>query len=357
MQLKMVIAIIVFMGLVLTGSSRGAAIHIVDSVMIVPPVDSLGSGGARVYVTGAYLDDSSVFVSGGAGLLFREMRSSNWSRLLPVEPHRANWWEDLKVAKSSGAIFSPGRIYPDKDRSILLFDNSVGRFYRVEWNSSMNAASKLRKDSPRADAACVFDGRIFYCTWSGPGNPLLMMSDEKGHHWKNLLECPQSLYRKVTTLGGNLQGTPAYDPIDRTVWLALMFYNIVYEVDLTGTLVDSIVITDPEYRLPKLPVSRLNTNAVFQDWFAKLTPIEGLWCVSSGYIILQFKTVKDEHDSAGTRLLKTTAWNCGGGPIDLGFERGWRIVGVQSDGRILLVDDKKLDLIDRPTVLLVGSIK
>ena len=341
-----------------TPLSQGETLKIVD-VMILSPDNApyTGKKDWRPFVTGVYLAGDTTFVTGNVGLLAKFSSEQPWRKILRIEPWGNNWWEDNKKARKKNVLFSVGGLWriPGADR-IAVFDTYIDATYTINLQDPDNVRVRFWKrpdDKSSVYTVSIYNDLIFYGINSGFHDSILAISHLDMSDYHRVFECPPALKRKLDSVWTDPYCRPAFNPIDSTIWLAFTHYNYIYLVDMNGNLLDSVQITDPNFRLPQPPRSRMHSNAVFRDWLSKCTPVRSFWYVPHakahlrpGYFLLQYRSGWRMMEADSIRLFSTLAWTASRQPVELDVDEDWRIVGVQPDGRVIfghfLIKDNKV---------------
>ncbi|MEW5994860.1 MAG: hypothetical protein AB1744_10755, partial [Candidatus Zixiibacteriota bacterium] len=146
-------------------------------------------------------------------------------------------------------------------------------------------------------------------------------------------------------------------PIDNTIWLAFEYYNQVYIIDTAGQVLDSVAIKTADFRLPQPPVSRLKSNAVFQDWLSKCTPVRSFNYVAPNRFVLQYETGLEKSGLGSRQFYATVLWTADRNEVVLDVDETWRLVGVHPDGRVVFVQDRLEENKPRTAVIYIARIE
>jgi hypothetical protein len=82
----------------------------------------------------------------------------------------------------------------------------------------------------------------------------------------------------------------------------------------------------------------MKSQAVFDDWYSKCTPVRSFWFVVPGYLLLQYRIGWGKLEADSIPLHTTLAWTADRRPVDLEVDKSWQLVGVESDGRVIFVE-------------------
>ncbi len=355
MQKAIFLLTIFLMSLFLAVLCNGESLKIIDEMTM--PVDEAtysGNKHGRLQISGVLLEGDSAFATAKSGVLAKFSNEESWRRILDCEPYGNNWWEDYETAQKRNALFGPWSLWQIAGiHEIVVFDAHIGSLYSIDLQNRNNVTAKLWKSPDEKFSiftVAVYNGLILYGLSSGYHDTILAVSGPDISDFHMVFECPGTLKRKLDSVWADPNCRPAFNPVESSIWLAFMFYDYIYIVDMNGNLLDSVQITDPDFRLPQPPRSRMHSNAVFQDWFSKCTPVSAFRYVPPGYFLLQFRIGWRRLEADSIQLFSTLVWTADRQPVELEVDKDWRIVGVQPDGRVifahyLMKDNKAKEII------------
>jgi hypothetical protein len=321
------------------------------------PVDEASYGGkkhGRLQISGVLLEGDSAFATANIGVLAKFSDEQSWRKILDCEPYGNNWWEDYEKARKNNSLFAPWSLWRIAGiHELVIFDAHIASLYSINLQNRNNVTTKLWKSPGEKFSiftVAVYDGLMLYSLGSGYLDTILAVSGPDMSDFHMVFECPHTLNRKFDSVWADPDCHPAFNPTDSTIWLAFDYYDYVYITDMNGQLLDSVQITASDFRLPQPPRSRMHSNAVFQDWYSKCTPVESFRYVTPGYLLLQFLSGWRRTETDSIQLYSTVAWTANRQPVGLTVEKDWRLVGVQPDGRVifahyLIEDDKPKEIL------------
>lgn len=342
--------------------SHGESVNIIDEITL--PADKATYGGKeheRLRVSGVYLEGDTIFAATNAGLLAKFSSEQPWEKILDCEDRGNNWWEDYKTAKKKNALFEPRYFWRITGvDEIVVFDSYISSPYTIDLQNRNNIKARLWKDPDEKSsikAVSIYNDLILYGISSGYHDSILAVSRTDLSDYHRVFEYPPALKKRFDSVWADPNCIPAFNPIDSTIWLAFMFYNYIYLVDMNGRLLDSVHIYASDFRVPQPPRSRMKSDAVFRDWLSKCTPVRSFRYVPTGYFLLQYRSGWRKLEADSIRLFSTLAWMSDRRPVELAVDKDWQLVGVQPDGRVIfaeyLIEDNKL----KETVLYVTRIE
>jgi hypothetical protein len=340
MQKAIFILIIFLMSLLLAVLCNGESLKIIDEMTM--PVDEAAYSGnkhGRLQISGVLLEGDNAFAAAKSGVLAKFPDEQSWREILDCEPYGNNWWEDYEKAKKQNALFAPWSLWRIAGiRELVVFDAYLGCLYSINQENRNNVTAKLWKNSGEKFSiftVAVYDGLILYSLGSGYHDTILAVSGPDTSNFHMVFECPSALKHKFDSLWADPCCHPAFNPIDSTIWLAFVFYDYIYVIDFNGKLLDSVALDASDFRLPQPPRSRMHSDAVFQDWYSRCTPVESFWYVPPDYFLLQFRSGWRKIEADSIQLRTTLAWTADRQPVGLTVEKDWHLVGVQLDGRVI----------------------
>jgi hypothetical protein len=293
----------------------------------------------KLHVIGVYLAGDTTFVITSAGLVIQFSRKQPWKKVLDCEPWGNNWWEDFEKAKKKNAMFSIECLWPmPGSNETVVFDNYMSAVYRVNFLDLDDVKVKFWKSPDEKSSVytvSAYNNLVFYAISSGYHDTILAVSGPDMSDFHMVFECPLTLKGKLDSVWADPCCYPAWNPINSTIWLAFMYYDFIYIVNMNGQLLDTIQISATDFRLPQPPRSRMHSNAVFQDWISKCTPVESFWYAPPGYFLLQFRSGWRKIEADSIQLRSTLAWTVDRQPVELAVDEDWELVGVQPDGRVI----------------------
>jgi len=352
---KAILFLTVFISLFLAPWCQAESLTIIDEMAL--SADKAGYGGkehGRLYVTSVYLAGDTALVATNAGLLAKFSCQAPWEKILDREPFGNNWWEDFKKAQEKNVLFSLGRLWRIAETGdLVVFDKYISLMYTISLQNQDKIKARLWKDpdeKSHISAVNTFGDLIFYGISSGYHNSILAVSRFDLSDYHRVFECPRALKQRLDSVWADPECFPAFNPIDTTIWLAFMFYNYIYVVDMNGRLLDSVEITASDFRMPQQPRSRMHSNAVFRDWISKCTPVLSFQYVSPGHFVLQYDGGWRKLEADSILLYSTLVCTASRQSVELEVDKDWRIVGVQPDGRVifahyLMKDNKAKEII------------
>ncbi|MBK7142842.1 MAG: hypothetical protein IPH75_12260 [bacterium] len=230
----------------------------------------------------------------------------------------------------------------DKGNEVLIFEGHCNRMYRL---------SQTDEGTPfltRCDKRTGYDflgnanvqGGSMLAAMSGNDTEKRIVIQKIGSsNFLRLFRCSEELlhWRDSVSLAHSYLGYPAINPQDSTIWLAVDGYPYVYLVDMAGELRDSVPITNADYRRPPQTISRIESQAVTNEWYARWTPVMFFSYVYPDYFIMQYRVGDGICMGEDLSQLTTVVWNVNKQVVPLKIDPLWRLAGVQDDGRIIFV--------------------
>ncbi|MEW5994868.1 MAG: hypothetical protein AB1744_10800 [Candidatus Zixiibacteriota bacterium] len=333
--------------------SHGESLIVVDEeTLALAKADCERMEGYRGRQIGAYLEEDLALVGTVTGIYAKFSRQDLWMKVIDCEPRGNNWWEDYERAKKKNVLFHPVHFWRARQsEDVLVFDKWMSSVYAINLRHQNSIEVKLRKDFEKkmgktiVESVRIWDDLVFFDIVSDFHDSILAVSPIDLSDFRMVFECPPALKRKLDSVGAGHTCRPAFNPIDSTIWLAFVFYNYIYLVDMDGRLLDSVEITDPNFRLPQPPRSRMHSNAVYLDWLSKCTPVTSFRYVPPGYFLLRYRSGWERLDVDSLPLYSTVVWTTDRKPVELSVDKSWELVGVQPDGRVIfanyLIEDNK----------------
>jgi len=330
--------------------SHGESLKIIDEMTV--PVDETTYSSkkhGRLQISRVHLEGDSAFAATKSGVLAKFSNEESWRRILDCEPYGNNWWEDYETAKKKNVLFGPWSLWRIAGiHELVVFDTYLGSLYSINLQNRNNVTAKLWKSPGEKfsiSRVAVYNGLILYSLSSGYHDTILAVSGPDTSDFHMVFECPPTLKRKLDSIWADPYCSPAFNPIDSSIWLAFDYYDYIYIVDFNGKLLDSIALDAFDFRLPQSPLSRMKSQAVFDDWYSKCTPVRSFWYVPSGHFLLQYRSGWEKLEADSIPRHSTLAWTADRRPVDLAVDKSWQLVGVESDGRVIfaeyLVEDNK----------------
>ena len=350
---------IILLSIILSSISRSESLQIIKTIEIPSQKFSKGDSSQSVYLYNAFIKDSNVYLSSNRGLQALLSSEDTLITLIESEPYRDNWWKDFEVARDENALFSPGKIWNGNNKNnLFVFDSHINSFYTVDLRDRKNIKINIWKKRIKGfslNNPSIYNEMILYSIL-GSYSKLVGMSGNNLSDFQIIFECPQKLAKMLDSLWADHVCSPVFNPIDSTIWIAFNYYNYVYIIDFQGKLLDSVKIDSPDFKIPQPPLSRIKSNAVFQDWASKTTPVTSFNYTRSGYYILQFYSNENKIENTNIGNNLTLAWDIKSRkPVKLDVDKFWKVVGVQ-DERVIFKHCTK-DGDEYKTVLYVTRIE
>jgi hypothetical protein len=350
MQKAIFLLTVVFVSLFLAALCHGESFNIIDEITLSADEATYGDKEHQIlHVNGVYLEGDTTFAATNAGVLARFSSEQPWRRILGCEPYGNNWWEDYETAKKKNTLFEPRYLWRIAGiDEIVVFDGHINSLYTINLQNQNNIEARIWKDRVEKFSITtvnVYNDLILYGVGSGYHDTILAVSGPDMSDFHMVFECPPVLKRRFDSVWASPTCIPAFNPIDSTIWLAFMFYDYIYIIDMQGRLLDSVQIADPDFRMPQPPRSRMHSNAVFQDWISRCTYVHSLRYVSPGFFLLQYRSGWRRLETDSIWLFSTLAWTVDRQPIELEVDKDWRAAGIQPDGRVIfahyVIEDNK----------------
>jgi hypothetical protein len=342
---------IFFMSLFPAVFSDGESLAVVDEIILsADKATYTGKEHARLFVTGVYLSGDTTFFSSIVGISAKIAGKTGYRKIIGREDWSDDWWRDFKTAKKENALFCPGPIWRmSGSDDLVVYDHRIFLPYTIDLQNKDTAIAKIWKAADEksiVNSMSIYGDLICYGTISDFNDFILAISYVDMSDYRRVFKCPPSLRHRFDSVWADPDCIPAFNPLDSTIWLAFEYYDYIYIVDIRGDLLDSVHISLPDFRLPQPPRSRMHSDAVFQDWYSKCTPVESFRYVPPGYFLLQYRTGWEKLEADSIQLRSTLAWTADRTPVDLTVEKDWHLVGVQPDGRVIfahyVVEDNKI---------------
>jgi hypothetical protein len=156
-------------------------------------------------------------------------------------------------------------------------------------------------------------------------------------YFKRIFMVPLSREAKLDSVGIYFPHcSPVLNPVDSTIWVEIYGFDYIYVLDFDGTLIDSVKIAADGWIAPGKPASRIQSQAVADEWLKRWTPQTTFNYVPPGYFIMQYRTGYMHVPGDSISLCGTAVWNADDRqPVALQVDPHWRVAGVQPDGRII----------------------
>ncbi len=295
-------------------------------------------------IGGALLIGDSIFVSNSSGILYRGVEDSVWQKLVACSTKGTNWWSDCQKALNSNAIFAPSQLWlpaaQGRDMATMyVFDRWVGSTYTVTDRHRRPATvSKWNVQTGEAyvTSVCPTGDVVFYGVVGEPRKGVVASASYDEDNIEVVFRCSSSLEEKLSSVGAKPFCIPAYNPRNNGLWVAFLFYDYVYIVDWQGIIRDSIEIAASDFGAPtRGPVSRVKSDAVFEEWLSRCTPVSSLLYIEPGYFVLQYRSGWRSCCADSFSTQTTLAWNVKGEPLPLDVSKTWLLIGVQGNNRIM----------------------
>lgn len=294
-----------------------------------------------VYISGCHVSGDTVVVASNVGLLIKYPDTDNWMTLIDYRGGEDDYRTlDIKI-QSGKYTYYPGYIqkmtghdrytvFPSLGLTPYVYEvkNRTAAF--VEWHEIENIYTHLQDIGIGKDV-------ITYGVASDEHDTIISVSNVDFSDYRRVYQMPAGIKAFLDSVGAFIECHPTFNPKDNSILFALSHFNWIYKIDTTGRLLDSILIDAESFLVPRPPASRLKTNAVFQDWLSRCTPIQRFAYVHPGYLIAQYSTYtwQPGDNYAERKSMPTLVWRTDKTPVDIEINDGWQLVQVQPDGLIV----------------------
>jgi len=344
--------------------ARSESLKVLDTI-VIRPIDFEVAGAENAwtdlpYIPGVCEIDSTIYLATNRGVFAKDKSVRKWRRIVSPTPQPQRREEALKLARKQGAVYQPKGIWPVGRNRLLVLDDAIQGLYTIDLLPKIIGRTKFiyLKKYPYLSGVCVRDSTIFLSRYySEPGEPLIAVANFKGAVRNSMFPCPERLRNRFYSMQHYPDNVLAYCDSDSTIWFSFLLYNYVYRFDLTGRLKDSLLIDDPEYHVPELPISDIITDKVYADWLRKYTRITAIWSAGADVILLQFTCLPAPESANLYGIVKTIAWRSDGTPLASGIPDGFGIIGTQEDGTIFLLKDLRSDSSDVREILYIVRLE
>jgi hypothetical protein len=230
----------------------------------------------------------------------------------------------------------------DKGNEVLIFEGDCNRMYRLgqaDIGTPFLTKCDKRTGYDYLGNANVQSGSILNVLLGNDTKKRIVIQRIGGDGYRRLFQMSEKLaeWRGSVILDHSWLGYPAINPHDSTLWLAVDGYPYVYLIDMEGTLRDSVPITNSDYRTAPLPLSRIESDAVSNEWYARWTPILFFAYVDPGFFILQYRVGWENCKEEELTTRATIVWDTNEQVVPMAIDPLWHLAGVQDDGRIIFV--------------------
>ncbi len=342
MRLHAVILILILGVIFIIPQISAKSIKVIDSILIkADSFKSANSDDIELYVNGIYMTQDTCIVSLSTGIFLKTMQSDEWIRFISSHKWTDTWWNDFQNANKYGYIYSPQytRFLPNT-RTLVVFDDWMGSTYHLDITDIKEVRSSfsdLLDSIAIVNNVKIYDNMILHNLIPVDHDTLLAISKLDGSNYKRLFTPPKKTMRFLDSVGADYYSYCTFKYDDSAIFFAFKYYNTIYELNLSGSIVDSIAITDSLFHLPEPPKSRIKSLAVLNDWLSNCTGIRNLCFAYPETIVMQFWEKEEANKKNAVRPIRTLFWNTDKTRLDIDIDRTWRLVQTLPDGRIIFV--------------------
>ncbi|MCK5127289.1 MAG: hypothetical protein KAR42_13625 [candidate division Zixibacteria bacterium] len=346
---KVYIAIIGTILMAFSGSVCGESLVIVSEIeLTVPNAPLIDTSEWPVSISGCHVNGDTILVSTDVGLLIRYPKSELWTELIDWsagdDKYIGYYYSEMRKGNSQ---YYPGYIMKmAEDNKYAIFQSLSWTPYEYDLQPDEVVSVKSHKLDDFYTHFCdigIGQNIITYAISSGDHDSIIGISNADFSDYRRVYQIPNMLKSFLDSVDASTNCHPTFNPHDSTIWFAMSSNDKIYKIDIAGNLLDSIHLDDDEFHLPQPPLSRLKSQAVFQDWLSKCTEVSRLAYVNSGHLILQYlvRELDSKQKMAIVKYSPTLAWRIDKTPIDLQIDKNWQLVQVQPDGTIIFVEYSK----------------
>jgi hypothetical protein len=301
---------------------------------------------------GAYVDTDLALVGTVGGVYGRKGPEAAWKKLIDCRSKGDTWWGDFGIARQKSVLFYPSKFWrlPGTD-SFLVWDEYMIAPYSMSIENGQVRVMYLEEFDEALGKVYVsyvsaFEDQFFVSTVALDDTMIVCTLPMDLSVRRNLYRCPLELSRRIDTIGfSNVECYSVFNPVDSTIWIAFYAYAYLYVVDMKGQLLDSILISAPDFRLPAPPRSRMKSKAVAREWLSSFTPFSSLTYAPSGFVVFQYRSGWERLAADSIPLFSTITWAADRMPVELDVETHRQVAGVMPDGRVIfgeyLVENEK----------------
>lgn len=298
-----------------------------------------------IRISALCLEGDTIISASCAGLWGRFDKNQPWRKLIESGYFEGISWYDVCPKREKWKqIYKPDGIWRTiHSEEIVFFDDLCRCLFRVEMEEGEEIYVRHwnRWHYEERIGADMFErisiqGDIIVSGIYSKDEEQIVIGRADRNNYTKIFKAPARLKPSGdTTLLSYLSIRPILIPIDTTIWLTGFGLGSVYVIDLEGKLLDSIVVSDPDFRLPSRPRSLIQSAAVWKDWMTQWTPITSINYVPSGYVLLQFRIGFEQIGNKSVPLYSTIAFSVDRQKLDLEVDPHWQVAGVQPDGRVI----------------------
>jgi len=338
----MLIYILLLIDAISPASIHDSGINIEIIHELTLPVDEYDIDPFRICFPAVITESDSIIVGTLDGIWITDTLGQTWIKMCPWPP-KTREYKDLPEYVPK---LSPGYIYA-LDSSIVIMDRYYYNIYRInslhdsenscrQWISLGYTKKNEWYNNMNISGSSILIGLVIH---SGIDSSFISMKGDYNRSdrgFRRVFKCSDSLSRELNINGiGYPFSIPAYNPIDCTIWAPIYGYEYIYILDTLGTLLDSILINDTNFKMPTPPKSRIRSTAVWRDWISHWTPPINFNFVPPGYFILQTRNGFEISDSDTIPLFNSLIWDLKGQPVENHISQYWQISGVGRNGNII----------------------
>ncbi|MFQ5499281.1 MAG: hypothetical protein ACE5FH_06385 [Candidatus Zixiibacteriota bacterium] len=357
-------ALMIFVFLLCSQAVNGATVIVERTdTLLLDQADRNREKESFEHRVGAYHDSDMTLVGTITGLYSKRAGEPSWHKAINCEPQGATWWDDLDKTRKHGSIYYPTHLWRiSQHDDIDVYDSRMHILCSVDpWPGG--ARPILREDFEKATKNMFFSeiSRYFGGYLVGiltSKNEMVVASVDDRMDYKAVFKCPMTLTRKLDSVAWGIHDLrPAFSESDSTIWISFHAYNYIYIVDMSGSLLDSVHVSAPDFLPPGRMLSRIKSRAVVREWKSRYTPVQSFSYVQPGYFFLQYRTGWERLENDSIPLNGTLAWSAGRQPAMIDIDKRWQVAGTGPHGNVIfaeyLVSDGQLEGI----VLHIGRIK
>ncbi len=365
MKVLITFLIIGVISFIYIGSLHAETLELLKTVTISKQNASfLDSTELPIAVYGCSDKDDTIIVSTDAGLLYKTHNTSNWSELIDYKSEKnPNYGVLYSQIRSGNSEYYPGYLVKRHGQNGIEIVQWLSLTpYDYELNSGraiMTKGYKIEDNYTHLDAIGLSDNLVAFGINSEEHDHVISLANSDYSKYSRIFELPSDTKVIFDSIGTPPECRPAIDPSNKCIWFVYSYFNKIYKINLDGDLLDSIEIDAQDFCTPQPPLSRLKTNAVFQDWLSKTTPIMKFAYIHPGYLIIQYPQYKwaPGQKTVAVTGFSTRFWHTDKTPVDIPIDKNWILIQAQPNGTMFFTDRNLQEANKQETMIYIVRIK
>lgn len=338
-------------------AAHGESLVVTDSVFISEQNADFAFGDTTGFqIGGVYMTDSTIYAACNLGIVACLRAENQWHMIAGREEYVAAWGDGISEVQKENGKFHPSRIWKMPSGELGIYDDWVCRFYSVVPGAPPTKRLRLIKspdENSIIESTNAQDNMLLCGLYSIHHDRMVDLANPDLSGYRRIFAIPPQLRHDLDSMGADYYPEAAFNPSDSTIWVAFRHYNMIYIINPKGDVLDSVSIDDPHFVLPRPPVSRIKSTAVYHDWISKCASVYSLQFVPPMYFLLQFFGPGKWTEDGANRPLHLLFWNGHGESVDIKVNPEWKITQVQSDGCLPFVAyERKERVVTKATIYL-----